>query len=466
MCYSDAVKTSHFRRGLLPVLFAALALAQAAEAQGLRPWSKNPFYWEYKGAPVLLLGGSDDDNLFQWLAEPLREHLDLIKSTGANYVRNTMSDRPDKDFEVYPFRRLASGKYDLREWNPEYWERFERFLRWTAEREIIVQIEIWDRFDYSRTNWTPHPYNPVNNVNYTYEQSGLAPEYPEHPGRNQQPFFFTTPGQRNNTVILQHQQRFVDKMLSYSLKHSHVLYCMDNETNGEEEWSRYWANYVKDRAKKAGTRVYVTEMWDEWDIKAPRHRQTFDHPDLYDFVDVSQNNHNTGDRHWENAVWMRQYLSAKPRPVNTVKTYGPYGKTTDRDGIERFWRHPIAGFASARFHRPPSGQGLNAMAQASIRAARKIESQVRFWDLTAANDLLHGRQPNQSYLAAGPKGSFVLYLTDGGSARIRAAAGQYEVRWVNITSGEWGPQARVRSDGGATVVAPGAGHWAAVLRKL
>ncbi|MCK4629645.1 MAG: hypothetical protein KAT56_11625, partial [Sedimentisphaerales bacterium] len=31
----------------------------------IRPYSENPRYWQYKGRPVLLLGGSKDDNLFQ-----------------------------------------------------------------------------------------------------------------------------------------------------------------------------------------------------------------------------------------------------------------------------------------------------------------------------------------------------------------------------------------------------------------
>jgi hypothetical protein len=31
----------------------------------IRPFSENLFYWEYNGKPVLLLGGSVDDNLFQ-----------------------------------------------------------------------------------------------------------------------------------------------------------------------------------------------------------------------------------------------------------------------------------------------------------------------------------------------------------------------------------------------------------------
>jgi len=134
-----------------------------------------------------------------------------------------MSDRKDKDFEVYPFKQLPDGKYDLEQWNEEYWRRFENLLRWTAERDIIVQIEVWDRFDYSTKNWPPHPYNPKNNINYTTEQSGLAAEYPDHPGQNRQPFFFTTPKQRNNITVLKYQQRFVEKKLSFTPRLDHVL---------------------------------------------------------------------------------------------------------------------------------------------------------------------------------------------------------------------------------------------------
>jgi hypothetical protein len=38
-----------------------------ADEPALQPWSENPWYRSYHGKPVLLLGGSDDDNLFQWL---------------------------------------------------------------------------------------------------------------------------------------------------------------------------------------------------------------------------------------------------------------------------------------------------------------------------------------------------------------------------------------------------------------
>lgn len=431
----------------------------------IQPWAKNPRYWQYKRQPVLLLGGSKDDNLFQ--IPDLKEHLDEIRRAGGNYIRNTMSDRKDKGFEVYPFQQQADGKYDLEQWNPEYWRRFENLLQWAAERDIIVQIEVWDRFDYARDNWDPHPYNPKNNVNYTYAQSGFAEKYPDHPGANKQPFFFTTPKQRNNTVVLKYQQRFVDQMLSYTLKHDHVLYCMDNETSGEEAWGAYWAEYIRRRAAEAGKQVCVTEMWDAWDLKDEAHRRTLDHPERYDFADVSQNNQKHGQEHWDNFQWVRARIAERPCPLNTVKTYGAdtgrYGN--NRDGLERWWRHVIGGAAAARFHRPDSGMGLSKPAVAAIQAARKLESLVKLWDVEPANALLGERSTNEAYLAARPGRAYALYFTDGGSVSLdlKAAPGRFEVHWIDISTGEWGKRETISGGGLTTVSAPAKGHWVAAI---
>lgn len=100
------------------ILIALPPLPAAAAADGIRPYEQNPRFWEYRGEPVWLLGGSDDDNLFQ--TPDLTRQLDAMQAVGANYIRNTMSDRNDRGFEVYPFLRLASGKYDLDQWNDEY----------------------------------------------------------------------------------------------------------------------------------------------------------------------------------------------------------------------------------------------------------------------------------------------------------------------------------------------------------
>ncbi|MDO8543017.1 MAG: hypothetical protein Q7S40_21440 [Opitutaceae bacterium] len=77
---------------------ALLVATDLVAAERIRPWPKNPWYWEFRGEPVILLGGSKDDNLFQ--IPDLKEHLDAMARAGANYIRNTMSDRRDGGFEV------------------------------------------------------------------------------------------------------------------------------------------------------------------------------------------------------------------------------------------------------------------------------------------------------------------------------------------------------------------------------
>ena len=397
----------------------------------------------------MLLGGSDDDNLFQWPEERLIPQLDRILAAGGNVVRNTMSDRKDGGFEVYPFRQLENGKYDLGQWNPIYWKRFERLLKETAKRGIIVQIEVWDRFDYTdnRANdprrWEDHPYSPANNINYTFEETGFERRYPEHPGANKQLFFFTTPKQRNVEVVLKYQERFVHKMLDHSLKYDHVLYCMDNETKAEPEWGEHWARLIRVRAKSEGKTVMLTEMWDDWDLTAERHRQTFDKPELYGFVDVSQNNHNNGDEHWDNFLHVRDYLAKAPRPMNTTKTYGADGnkfKHTDQDAIERFWRHLLAGGASVRFHRPDSGLGINDKAFACIRAARLLEERFRFWDLELIDGLLESRDENEAYLAStSERDGYAIYFPandQGASVDLNLGSRSgWTVEWIDIDSG-------------------------------
>lgn len=440
----------------------------------IHPWKENPRYWEYQGKPVLLAGGSKDDSLFQ--IPDLKEHLDELAAVGGNYVRNTMSDRHDFGFEVYPFAAVGDGKYDLDKWNEEYWTRFDNFLRWTEERGIIVQIEVWDRFDYSDSNdsprWQQHPYNPKNNINYTEGQTGLATTYPKHPGANEQPFFFTVPTLKNIVPVLKYQTACVDKMLSYSLSHGNVLYCMDNETNGAEEWGAYWASHIREKARENGVEVYLTEMWDAWDLEDPMHRRTYDHPDLYGFLDVSQNNHISGQEHWDNLQWALDYIQANPRPVNCVKTYGAdkgrFGN--NRDGEERFWRNLMGGTASCRFHRPDSGLGLNAEAKQHIRSLRMLQSEFDFFGSQAdsKSTLLSNREENEAYLRYSQGKEYALYFTNGGSVHLnlKDTNGAFQIKWLDIAKSEWLSPKEVQGGAEIELTTPGEGHWAALIRKI
>ena len=408
--------------------------------QWIKPWENNPFYWQYKGQPVLLLGATDNDNLFQ--NNNIESHLDSLAAIGGNYIRNTMSDRDDGDHHAYAMN--PDGLYDLNRWNDEYWRRFENMLRLTSERDIIVQIEVWDRFDHSTDYWITNPYNPVNNVNYTTAESGLDTIYPVSATRNLQPFFFTVPELNNNLVLLSFQNAFVKKLLSISLEYDNVLYCIDNETTGAEEWATYWADFIRDHAGDKD--IYITQMWDPWDVKTDMHKRTLDHPERYRFVDISQNSQLPGRQNWDNPQYVFSYIRDNPRPVNSTKIYGSdhferwlHRGMTTRHSVQTFYRNILGGFASSRFHRPPAGQGLNNYSINCIKTIRKIEEYVKFWDIVPRMDLLNVKDDNLAYLSAREGEEYVVYFTGVGSVELDLTGFDhlFTVRWIDAGNALW-----------------------------
>ena len=403
------------------------------------PSTSHPQYWSKNGENVMLLGGSVEDNLFQ--TAEVEAHLDLLKSVGGNYVRNTMSSRDPGD--VWPFAQHEDGLYNLNNWNEAYWSRFDLFLQACAEREIIVQIELWATFDFYRENWAVNPFNPKNNVNYTAERVQIPTEVNSHPTWTENNFFWSVPSQENNLLILGFQQRFIDKLLSYSLNYDNVLYCMDNETSVTAAWGKFWSLYIKKVAKEHGKPIYTTEMWDPWNLDHVAHRETFDHPEVYDFVDISQNNHNSGDAHWSNGLKQINRLKSTDilRPLNNVKVYGnDEGRhQTTQNAIESFVRNVLFGAASVRFHRPTSGQGLNEIAQNTIKSMRSYIDQCTFFDAVPANELLSNRDKDEAFCRAIEGEEYAIYFPKGGDVQLKTniERGEISIKWLDILASTW-----------------------------
>ncbi len=430
--------------------------------QAIDIWPEDHRYWQYRGEPVMLLGGSVEDNLYQ--IPDLEEHLDTLAAAGGNYVRCVMSCRDEGN--VWPFAR-DGDLYDLERWNEEHWRRFATCLEETEKRGIIVQIEVWATFDFYRGNWARNPFNPVNNVNYTAEETGLPTVVDSHPVRTENNFFWSVPAEKNVETVLKYQRRFVDKLLSYSLQHDNVLYCMDNETSVTPEWGWYWARHIRRAAEEAGKKVHTTEMWDPHNLRHEMHSYTFDHPELFTFCDISQNNHQTGQTHYDNALWARERTSDPARPLNTVKTYGgegPHGSVYN--GVERFWRHVFAGIAAARFHRPPSGIGLNELAQKMIRGAREVTDAVEVWRCEPAPQMLSDREENEAYCIADPGRAYAVYFPDGGRVTLDLldAKGELALRWYDIDGGAWGATEELTGGQAVPLAPPSGGRWAAVIK--
>jgi hypothetical protein len=488
---------------LLTTEYSVQALAPSGEQEinSIKVYAKKPMYWQYKGKPVLLLGGSSNDNLFQQAFDGLDKELDRLVSHGGNYLRCTMSSRDEGD--EYPFCKDAqTGLFELDKWNDDYWKKFEYFLEATHKREIIVQIEIWATYDfYSRTShiidgktsWERNPFNPANNSSYSEPESGMFDIFRSNGQEIINSFFNTVlplPEPFNfetRPVVLAYQQKFVDKLLSLSLKYDHVLYCIDNETQADPKWSVYWSQYIRKKAEEQNTPIEVTEMFDPFDptggaVKGAAMQSpsthfftlrsnvsvTLNDPENYSFIEISNHNAQVGQIHFETAyyIWSKVQNSGILRPINNTKIYGAGDggwNGSAKDGQERFWRNIFAGAASVRFHRPDAGLGNSDVALSHIKSMRMLTGEMDFFNHKPANHLLTDREENEAYCLAIEGREYAVYFTGKGEVGLNAPAGEYEVKWLQIRTSQWSISRNIELPG--ELKTPSDDQWVVFIKK-
>jgi hypothetical protein len=260
-------------------------------------------------------------------------------------------------------------------------------------------------------------------------------------------------------------------VLSYTLRHDHVLYNMNNETKEHHWFGEYWADYVLAKARAAGKRIELTDMQDAHDVTDPSVTRVMD-SDMYTFVDISQNNFQKQEIHWGRIEHIRRHLRSRPRPITNIKIYGSdnapgrvesWGNT--RDGVERFWRNIFGGCSSARFHRPDWGIGLNEIAQANLRSMRMLTDAMNVFVCEPRNDLLSERSSNEAYCLAGPGKQYAVYFPDGGAVTldVAEARGTLQVRWLDINRGRWQEPQTIDGGGTLELKTPGKWHWAVLV---
>ncbi len=460
----------------------------------IKPYHINPAYWQYKGKPVLLLGGSDNDNIFQDIG--INNQLDSLVEAGGNYLRCTMSSRDSGNLYPY-FQDTASEKFDLNRWNEKYWQRLAGFLNATKERDIIVQIEIWATYDfYTRGDkpWYRSPFYPDNNINYNEDESGLPSVFESRGGMLINPFFESVPSIKDLPLVLQYQKKFVDKLLAVTFEYNHVLYCIDNETNAHPDWGLYWAKYIRNKAKEKEVQIEVTEMWDTFDptngaipgaqIQDPEVHfftgrsnvaSTLNHPEAYSFIDISNNSAQQGKVHFETGhwVWNQVQQSGKIRPVNNVKIYGSDSTTwagagTSQDAGERFWRNIFSGAATSRFHRPTAGMGLSKISMAHINSMRMLTDELDIFTSKPYNTHLDEEgDEKEVYCLAGEGGKYAVVFFDSTDYNIDIsfATEGVQVKWLDIISSKWLKQEGYGNEDKVLLSPPGNGFWVALIES-
>ncbi len=468
----------------------------------IQPYKTNSFYWEYHGSPKLLIGGSEDDNIFQWPLDELVEHLDLLQSSGGNYVRNVLNharnnisgfDRND----VMPHNK-RDGLYDLDDFNQEYFDRLERFLMEAWQRDIIVQLTFWEAWDFLEGNlegklgdfyarYDQLSWNPKNNINYSADDSGMKESNTtvatwKKEWENQVGFFYTVPGMSNDNALLRgYQEKFIRRVLDSTLKFDNVLYNVQNERQWviPQTWPDYWITFAREYAESQGKIIYVTDMADKYYMNQLQQQEALNSKNT-DFFEISQVNHLGGQTQYDEIINARNQLSSNKKPINAIKIYRPSKKAQSKgsfDDEDKMWRLIFGGAAAVRFHRStlPSadvesyGFGLTSESQQQIKSARMFADEVNLFAMKPDNSKLSQRTMNEAYLLENSGQEYAIYFTGVDDASVvlelSEAKEMIQLDWLDIRTQQWIGSGSVFVDGRTvTVTAPENSQYVAVLR--
>ena len=512
MTYSEALACTSIKRLWRNVVCTLLGLAIILtwSSPALAQIAVDGRYWKYDGQRVLLLGGwnhghnpfidhdtdNDNDSKGVSTAAQIKNAMDKLVAAGGNYLRCVLDPGMAAGIQGFDFCANSGTQYDLNTMTGPFWTRIEMFIAEAQKRDIIVQIELWDRFDLidgSWGSWPVSPWNPKNNVNYTTTSSGLAASYKSF---GKHPFLQGVPGyaeyenasesrKQKYDLVRGFQDKFVDKLLSITLRYGNVLYCMNNETHADPAWGKYWMKFIERKASASGKDVPTTDMFDDV-YKAESSRgltYQLGNRDKYDYLDVSQaNSRHADEAHWSKVKWIADAARKTDPPylLHMTKIYGndlaldgkPWSRFKPGDSenaIEEWWRNLLAGMAGVRFHRPTSGIGLSALSKNCISATRKVETRVKLWDVKPRLDLLTNRQSDEAYLAADPGKAYILYFTKDGGGSVGLKLDGYTgttfgLRWIDIGTGDWGAATTISGGSTVTIDRPnGSSHWVATI---
>jgi hypothetical protein len=472
---------------------------------GIRPYHLNKHYFAWDETPVFLLGAT---GYHSWtpisrtaevnIDEQLGRLAKVIEGIGSPHVcgfvrclpydpMNHIHDGAVKKV-LQPWLKLEDGRYDLSRFEPAWEERLREYLTTALKHRIVVSLEIWDDWSVTRGpggaydpgegyGWNAHPFNPKNNINYD------ETVFPVETGACDAPFYNTVPNRNNNIQVLSLQKKYVDHLLSVAINYPHVIINISNESRANMEWSHFWAEYIRERVPSGfmiGEMTSTNRKDGGGECEYAFNPFNLSSDPLYDFVDIAQavSGHELGvpsRQAIEGGKRIQMYRRAMQesgtiRPLVVSKDY-----SRDANGGDLvLWSRFFSGAATARFHRPAgdSPEIVIDFQHEAIGRLGHLVAEVPFWLL----------QPLPEAVLKLPEGAGANVLSDqdslymiqlagvssGGTVQLQLPSGQWNVKWINPSTGNEIQHPDVLSDAPdfKLPVPDGADHMVVVLKKV
>jgi hypothetical protein len=227
----------------MKLLFLILA-ALAATAEPLRLHPENPHYFLFRGKPTVLITSGEHYGAVLNRRFNFRAYLDTLTADNLNLTRaftglyrevpresfgitgNTLA--PEESDFVQPFRRTGPQKYDLSQWNEEYFRRWSDFVFYAGQRGVVVEVTLFTTY-YNDRHWGMSPLNAANNA----QGVGMV--------KSDEVLTLKEP------ALVEVQERFVRKLVTELRDFDNLYYEICNEPyfhGVTEEWQRRIASVI------------------------------------------------------------------------------------------------------------------------------------------------------------------------------------------------------------------------------
>jgi Family of unknown function (DUF6298)/Cellulase (glycosyl hydrolase family 5) len=463
-----------------------------ADAVSLHP--ENSRYFLFRNRPLALVAatehyGSIINRAFdfeRYLADAADKHQTMTRTfllfREQQSARNPCSPcKPESPEFVTPWPRTGPGnaidgepKYDLNQWNPEYFDRLHRFLSRASELGIVVELTLFSN-TYGDGVWALNPLRSENNLQHV----GKIPWYE-----------YNT---LHNESLLDRQLVYATKIIQETSRYDNVYYEICNEPGGNADphvttadvdaWQERIAAVVRQELARLGRKhlVFGSQAFSY----SPSFRQELDQSfsgKLVDAVTI----HPLPGMVLAGREYMLGHFMSKELALKDFREFcraaQAFGKpcVPDEDNAASMYRDTVGW----TIHRKRAWTALFSGAHYdyidfSITAGSETGTpgssrQIRTWmkhlcDFMQTIDFVHARTvPDwiankpahvvDSTLAF-PNGDYVAYLADdrevtdpaygqaiSGKLSLRLPAGHYQVSFYSPTSGLDSPAVLVDGD--------------------
>lgn len=478
------------RRAGFIAICAALAASTAALAaeKPLSLHPDNPRYFLFRGKPTVLVGSTEHYGAVINRDFDYVRYLDALVASGLNVTRifsGQYRERPGKfgilpsfgrEFEIVentlaphvnayvgPWARVpgtraadGGGKFDLTQWNPEYFHRLTDFVAQASRRGIMVEISLFSPYYTNAVGnhlWDISPWNAANNVNAVGNIDG------------RDALTLTDPG------IVASQEALVRKITSELRGFDNVYYAICNEpflAGVPIDWQAHMARVIREADRAAGGDHLILQEFS--DPASPALAAIVDPVYLKGSLDngIDKRLPEISIAGFHNARADVVALSASLGiPVGQNESIAIYGDAGNRISA---WRMLLAGgafhhgtdYSFVRGHEdgsfvvPPGGAGSGGPAlRRQLGYLLRFMEQLDFIQMKPASELFRGGLPENAfaYGLADPGKTYVAHFSheqagaatgeakkiDIGEHRIalslKLPSGHYLARWIDPRTG-------------------------------